>query len=80
MIFFSWARPPWEKTWTAWLFRSGKTWSVIVTLPPLAKTSTDDRSTSTRSLTVPARSGRGANSTLGNCGLNETSPDAVRST
>src|SRR5215213_907418 len=80
VIFCSWACPPSVNTWTAWLLRSGNIWSVMVTRPFLAKTSTEDRSTSTRRVTVPACSFSGANSTLGNCGLNATLPDWVRST
>ena len=79
VIFCSWARPPLENTRMAWLLRSGKTWSVIVRWPRSAKTSTEDRSTSIRSVTLPFLTRRGAYSTLGNVALKPTLPDLVRS-
>ena len=51
-----WSRavPPEANTASPSLVGSGKIWSVMVTRPLLAKISTEDRSTSTRRVTVPA--------------------------
>ena len=80
VIFWSWARPPLLKTRMAWLLRSGKIWSVMVRWPRSAKTSTEDRSTRIRSVTLPFLTCRGAYSTLGKVALKATLPDLVRST